>query len=229
MKLQQNSYGFAHQLMLAGALVVFVIGGVFITVYRANYDKNTKANAELASSSSSTKKVSTNANTLKGVGVIQTGTQPSTASTNSAAPSVSHPTSTPTSSSTVSSTPAGSSPSSSSAAAPAPTPLSTLTALITSVKNGAQANVTASDVDVPAAVSGTVKARPIVFIFNDATYMAYTRVNPPNFTTSADATANSMAIVVASGSAPLVQAHLDKASNLVDPNFQLVGYTPSNN
>jgi len=219
MKLKVNNRGFAHHLVLIGLVIVLVLGGALWMVIRANNNKSAKSNSQQSSNTdSNTTENNVSTPTLKATAVVQEGTsqktstQPSTPATTTATTSNSSSSGQATNSQTAST----------------PTPLSTLTSIVTDLKNGKLADVTASEIDVPAAVSGTVKARPIVFSVNGTTYLAYTRVNPPNFNTSAETTANSMAIVQASGSASLVKAHLDKGNNLVDPDLKLVGYTQSN-
>lgn len=228
-----NDRGFTHILVLGVAVVVILsVGIVFTLVNRA--DRHTiQANAQAANSSakaaskindtSSAKSTASPASTSPNA----SSTLPSsTSSTKAPAVASKSSSSTPHGSSS-SSTPTSNSSGSASTPAPAPTPQSVLTSIVISLSDGGSANVTTSDVAVPAAVFGSVEARPIVFSANNITYFAYTRVNPPNFNTSTDATVSSFVITPASGTYTLVQAHVNKSGYLNGPNMENVGYTPS--
>lgn len=226
MKIRQHgANGFAHYTILAAAVMAVAIVGVFVLVLR--HSGTPKANLETASTAShSPTKLSTSAQTTSGASSASPTTSQSAGSTTTTKSSTAK-TSTGTRSTSASSS--SSSGSSDTTQAKAETPTQALTDIINSLNAGGLANVTATSVSVPAAVSGTVSARPIVFTVNGATYFAYTRVNPPNFNTDASTTVNSMVIVPASGSYSLVTAYVGKTGYLTGPNSEYVGYTPSSN
>ena len=94
--------------------------------------------------------------------------------------------------------------------------------------NGNNITVTASPVTLPGPISdGT--GIPIVFNFDGQNYYAYRQETPPDFSTTAAAAAGTMAIVVGSSSVPTTQAYLDKIGELVNPDYQLVGYNIGGN
>ncbi len=218
-KLEQQ--GFTHYIAVAVTMLVFAIGGTFLTVAKANRGHEAKSNL-LPSSQQNTNqdKLSSSPGTGQTVpqasspakSVSASASKPVTASTKTVVTATPKTTYIPPPSS------------------PAPTQsnqalINALTSLITNMENGSQANVTANNVSVPGPIT-TAQARPIVFTYNGQTYFAYRQGQPADFNTTPSQTANSMAIVTATvNGAALTQAHLDKANNLVDPDFQVVGYS----
>lgn len=220
MKRIKSNDGFAHYFFVILVVVVALTASVFALVLKAH--NQAAASHAVTPDSAAQGGLTTNAQTQAGTTAINVPA-PTTSSSHTSTNSSSKSTST-----------TGSSSSSSQSTTPShntatQTPTSVLTTVVTNLEKGVSADVTASDVNVPAAVSGSVPARPLVFTVNGTTYYAFTRVNPPDFNTSVATTVDSMAIVVASGKPALTQAHLDKSGNLVDANFKLVGYTPYNN
>lgn len=225
-KIKLNAQGFTHTFVLLAVITVVIIGSVFVTVLNAHKSPNTKANVVTASKNGRKTTISSNERSQSG---LSTASPANTSQNGSVAKS----------SVATSVNKSGVSAPSQSKAAPSPapaptpsqTPLSVLTSLISALDNGSQLNVTASSVSVPGPIT-SAQARPIVFTANGQVYFAYTQGHAPNFTTSAAQTAGTMAIVNATVSnPPLVQAHLDKAANLVDPNSSgyLVGYSVGGN
>ncbi len=183
-------------------------------------NKNTSNQSKLSANTQSKSDASTVAASTSANTSLSTSAKPATAQTKTTTSAKSNITPTPTASQAASN---------SSTPATDQSPLSVLTTLITSMDSGASATVTASSVSVPGPIS-TAQARPIVFTANGQTYFAYTQGHAPNFNLTPSQTANTMAIVSATVSGPtLTSAHLDKSNNLVDPNFQVVGYSTSGN
>lgn len=228
-----NAQGFTHYVALFAMLTVAIVVGVFVVVLKANHKSSTQSNLTTASGNARSKsKLSSNEKLQSGLSTTDSTSNSALTTPASIPPKTSTSTpaksSTTTSQSTSNSAPA---PAPTPAAPPAQTPLSVLTTLITNLDNGAQVNVTATPVTVPGPISNA-QARPIVFTANGQTYFAYHQGSAANFNESASQTAGSMAIVNATVNNPsLVQAHLDKAGNLVDPNISgtLVGYSQSSN
>lgn len=227
-----NARGFTHYVALITVVTVALIGGVFVTVLKAHHSSSSKSN--LGTSGNSAQSKSKLSSSQKSQSELSSANSTSSPNATSTTPS-SKPTTTTPKTSTPSSTksPATTSvqPTPSPTPAPSQTLLSVLTALITDLDNGAQVNVTTNAVTVPGPISNA-QARPIVFTANGQVYFAYRQGSAANFTTSASQTANTMAIVNATVSSPsLVQAHLDKAANIVDPNISgyLVGYSQGGN
>lgn len=229
MKVQKlGTQGFAHVLALGAISGLLIISGVFALVLKAHHNASTKANLAAAHKSSALKgslnspsKSNSNLTTTPSQQSASHQASTTTSSTASSKPTTSQPRST--AAPQASNAPAASTP------APAPaTTLSTLTSILTNLKNGSQVNVTASTITVAGPISDA-HARPIVFTFNGQTYYAYRQGQPADFTASPSQTANTMAITTGSASVATTQAHLDKAANLVDPNFQVVGYSTGGN
>lgn len=217
-----NARGFTHYVIPIALVTVAVIGGAFFLVLKTNHNSSSKSNLTAPSAQNKTSLGSSEKSQS------ELSTAASASNTSTASP-------TPSSKSTTSSTNNSTSDHPTTTPAPSPppsqTPLSVLTTLITNLDNGAQVNITASAVSVPGPIS-TAQARPIVFTANGQVYFAYHQGSAANFTTTPSQTANSMAIVNATVNNPsLVQAHLDKSSNLVDPNISsyLVGYSTGGN
>lgn len=215
-----QTQGFAHYALALVIVVVAVIGLSFAVVVKRNHDASIKSNqtASYQNNTDSKNKLSTNttpqSNLPVSSGASNTGPSPIATKPSNPAPNNTG-TSQPSSSTPVSNPKTPQS------------PLAVLTTLIANLDNGSQINVTASPVTVPGPITDA-KARPIVFTANGQTYFAYTQGKAPDFTASASTTANTMAVVNATVSnPPLVQAHLDKVGNLVDPNFSdtLVAYS----
>jgi hypothetical protein len=209
-----NSQGFIHYGTIVIGVAIIVISLVFVlvkdhqnetryTLIKAAADTTAKSQTDATAQS----QPALPASNPSSAAASQSGSSPTTTNTTSApASSPSAPAPNPT---------------------PVATPLSTLISLITNLDKGSQANITASAVTVPGPVNDAT-ARPLVFTLSGQVYFAYRQGTAPDFSTSADETANTMAIVKVSGSIPsLVQAHLNKAGTLVDPNSMgnLVGYS----
>jgi cytoskeletal protein RodZ len=218
-----NSKGFAHHVVLLAIVAVMVTGGVFATVIRVNNNSNAKNSQNTSDGSADSK------NKLGADGKSQS--ELSTAngsddSANSTTPSSNTPAPTPTTTpSTPTTTPKNNSTTPSNA--PTETPLSVLIALITKLKNGeAGVYITANAVTIPGPINDAT-ARPIVFTANGQKYFAYRQGSAPNFNTSPTETANTMAIVSATGSPSLEDGRLNKVGNLVDQSSMgyLVGYS----
>lgn len=218
MSQKQNNDGFAHQMLIVGIVVIAGLALVFTLVLRSNNKSSNKTSTPATSQTTVSK--NTNSTTQQPASQAQPSGQSSTGTSIANKSTGTTPSTKQTQPSSASQSPAS----------PTQTPLSALTTLVENLEKGSPVNITASNVSVPGPVS-TAQARPIVFSVNNQTYFAYRQGQAPNFTTTPSVTANSMAIVVATGSPSLVQAHLDKAGNLVDPNISntLVGYSQGGN
>jgi|GEM_PF-4198882 len=228
MKSKIGSQGFAHYLALGVIVVSLVIVGAFVVVLKANHD-NSKANVQTASSAGVRTKLNANTQTQTGAASAPITSNTTTSTTPSTKSTTSTKSSTGTTAKTT--TPTSGTPSSGNTTpTPTPTPLSVLTALISDWESAKSfPSVTANSVTVPGPISNA-QARPIVFSADGQTYFAYTQGHWPDFTVTPSQTAGSMAIVTATVSSPsLVQGHLDKANNLVDPNSVAVGYSTGGN
>jgi hypothetical protein len=230
-----NTHGFTHLIALIAIVTIALIGGVFAMVLKSRDDHPVQSNLATSTSASASSKntLSTNANSQSKLSTTASTSQPNSSPATSSSLSATTPSKASPSTSAKSTSPTSGPTTSSPAAAPAPvqTPLSVLTTLITNLDSGAQVNVTAAAVNVPGPIS-TAQARPIVFTANGQVYFAYHQGSPANYTATPSQSASSMAIVNATVSNPsLVQAHLDKSANLVDPNISgyLVGYSTGGN
>lgn len=224
--------GIGHYLVIGGVVGVLAIGSVGTAVYKAGHNQNKSLQGKSSSSSAKKSTLTADAKTqtdLKTEQTTQGSAQPGTSTT------------TPAASKTQTKTPASTTPVSTDQKAPAQSPapaptqstattLSILTEVISNFEtNGGPLNVTRDTVTVAGPIRNAT-AKPIVFGFQDKLYFAYTQTNKPNFGTSAAATAGSMAIIPANvASIAQVAAHLDKANNLVDSNFALVGFSTGGN
>jgi hypothetical protein len=232
-----NSRGFTHTIALVAVVGTVGVGAVGITVAKHSHDAGAKDNIVSTSGSlKSKKKIDASQTSATGLTVASTTHESptSTPSTQVAKPASKSSTSTAPKSGAPSSASGSPAPSASPAPAPAPstssTPMSVLTSLIADLDKGAQVNVTSASVTVAGPISDA-HARPIVFTANGQKYYAYRQGSAPDFSTTPAQTANTMAIISASGNSPVVSAHLDKAGNLVDPDISgyMVGYSMGGN
>ncbi|MDL2341916.1 MAG: hypothetical protein QFB87_02475 [Patescibacteria group bacterium] len=230
-----NQAGVGHILAIGLIATSVVVGGTYVSVKKA---QDSKAQASAASSKAAEAKGTLNSHrkTAHPLGTVDT---PATTS-ESAKPTTTKPVSTPAPAKPAVTAPKTSVATTDQKAAPTPTPtptpqptatpLSVLTEVISNFETkGGPLNVTRDVVTVSGPISDA-KARPIVFGFHDKLYYAYTQTQAPNFKTSPSDTAHSMAIISANvSSVAQVSAHLDKVSNLVDPNITAVGFSSGGN
>lgn len=212
-----NDQGIAHVAAIVISVVLVALGGVFMLVLNAH--QNTPQSRATSANSKSDNKGTINSSDQSKTPLSDASNPSSTGST--ATTSNTPKTTTKTTTNTNTSTP------SNDTKQPV-TPLSALTAVIYNLHHGVSTSVTSADVAVPGPIS-TAQARPIVFTANGQTYFAYRQGQAPNFDVSDSDTANSMAIVQASGSYTLTSAYLDKVNKLTTPDYHYVGYSTGGN
>lgn len=225
MQYRRNSKGFIHYAILFPVAAVVIIGAIFVFVK----DHHQEPRYTLVTPVSSTSKMSNlgeatatpKANTSLSTNA---GPAPTTQPASNTGPAANTPTSS-TGNNTPSTSPVSNPPVSN--PAPQPTPLSVLTSLIAATDQGATMVITSNVITVPGPVTNA-QARPIVFSLNGQLYFAYRQGIAPDFSTTPDQTASTMAIVKVAGFNPTTeQGHLNKAGVLVDENSMgtLVGYS----
>ena len=220
--------GFSHIFVPLVVIVILgIVGSGDYVYYQQHKTTDKPANLSPASNIGTKPKVSGVSNNKKTVAKITTPTTSGTTSTStSTSPSINSSTLKNTITTNTSSSPATTP--SSTPSNPTIFPLSALTTIITDLQNGESTQVAASVISIPGPI-GNALGQPIVFSLYGQTYFAYRQDQFPNFNTSPEQTANSMAIVDATQNVNLVSAYLDKSGLLVDPDQQAVGFSSGGN